>query len=330
MRHYSLVVIAAVVLILIEYLFHETSGASLLVALLFWASVGHGIIALVVAADLAYGEWIRPVKESLLDIYPYLLLPPIVFIAHSFHLSGYPWYDHNTVWLTPGFFIGRSIVLLLLAYFLVHLYIQALKKGSSLKGFWGVLYLLTVVAAFSLMAFDWVMSLEYPWINTLFGGFFLVEALFVGAAVCAIYCSLLYLRQGEAYFKVMRDFVLLTLGFSLFWIGLFYAQFLTIWYGNLPEEVAFVFKRMDDPTYYKIGAFAVITMWAIPFTSFITKKAKETPVIIWLLTICVFAGYIMEKVFYVDPVMDVNPIFLPIYLIVLGIPFLALMRRTVQ
>ena len=326
-RYFSLVIAAALIMILVDYFFQQTSGASLLVALMFWASVGHGIIALVVASDLASGEWILPVKDKLLNTYPYLLLPPIVFLAHGFHLSGYPWYDHNTTWLNPEAFISRSCLILAIAFVLAHLFVAAHRKGSSLKGLWAVLYLLSVVAAFSLMAFDWVMSLEYPWINTLFGWFFLVEALFVGAAVCAVVCSILYLRDGEGYFKIMRDFTLLTLGFSLFWIGLFYAQFLTIWYGNLPEEVSFVFKRMNDPTLYKIGAFAVITMWAIPFTIFITKKAKKTPAIIWFLSTCIFAGYIMEKIFYVHPVMNVNPIFLLAYGLLMGVPFIVLLRR---
>ena len=36
-------------------------------------------------------------------------------------------------------------------------------------------------------------------------------------------------------------------GFSIFWGGLFFAQYLTIWYGNLPEEVGYFTRRFALP-----------------------------------------------------------------------------------
>ena len=37
---------------------------------------------------------------------------------------------------------------------------------------------------------------------------------------------------------------LLLFGFSVLWGGLFFAQFMLLWYGNLPEEVGFIATRM--------------------------------------------------------------------------------------
>ena len=44
--------------------------------------------------------------------------------------------------------------------------------------------------------------------------------------------------------KQRHDLGKLCFGFTVFWTYLMWAQFLVIWYGNLPEETGFVFARL--------------------------------------------------------------------------------------
>ncbi len=44
--------------------------------------------------------------------------------------------------------------------------------------------------------------------------------------------------------KQRHDLGKLCFGFTVFWTYLMWAQFLVIWYGNLPEETGFVFSRL--------------------------------------------------------------------------------------
>ncbi|HPR64498.1 MAG TPA: hypothetical protein PK014_09780 [Thermoanaerobaculia bacterium] len=329
-RHLLIAAVTGIIAVISETLFHDTTGSALLIALLFWTAIGQGIMALAAAAYLSQGSWIAPIRDRLLDLWPYLLMPPIALVGHLFHLSDYPWYHHPTAYLQPGSAMGRNGLLLTLTLLAAFIFVQAVKGEKKRAPLWACIYLFLFVISQSFMAVDFVMSLEYPWISTLFPPFFFVEAVFLGVGMCAILASVLYLRYGEPYRSVMRDFSTLTLGFSLFWGGLFYAQFLTIWYGNLPEEVSFIAKRMHDPAFYKIGALAVIMMWAIPFTSFITKKAKVTPLLIRILVASVFAGYLLEKIFYIQPVIKANPIFLLGYGILFAVPFILLAKDGVR
>src|SRR4030067_2605156 len=100
------------------------------------------------------------------------------------------------------------------------------------------------------MAFDWVMSLMYPWISTLLGGYFFIDSLFGGCALSAILYVFLYGRRQRIEEPEgrsdMKDLAILLFGFSLLWAGLFYSQFLVIWDGHIPEEESFLAARRSS------------------------------------------------------------------------------------
>ena len=42
----------------------------------------------------------------------------------------------------------------------------------------------------------------------------------------------------------MHDLGKMIFAFSIFWMYLFFSQYLVIWYGNLPEETSFIRDRL--------------------------------------------------------------------------------------
>ena len=132
--------------------------------------------------------------------------------------------------------------------------------------------------------------------------------------------------QGE-FSRVMRDSAMLMLGFALFWAGQLYAQYLTIWYGNIPEEVAYLSRRVLFSPYMELSIFVVIAMFLVPFTGMIPRKTKLMPVFGQFAAILIMVGYIVEKWIYIDPVIHLDFIPAVLQAIVLGIPFMFLLFR---
>ncbi|MFH1143381.1 MAG: hypothetical protein V1774_02415, partial [Candidatus Eisenbacteria bacterium] len=287
---------------------------ALLPALLFWTAALQGLIALVAAADLTRARWIRPIRDVLLDLHPLLFAPAIGFLIFTREIRLYPWTEHPTGWLEPHFFILRNVVLLLLTGVLAAFYARSAHatRAAGRKTL-AVVYLFAFVANQSLIAFDWVMSFEYPWTSTLFGGYFFVEALYAGIALTVLTAAWLVRRQRDTggpspvAAGALLDSTTLLFGFSLLWAGQFFAQFLVIWYGNLPAEVAFIARRW---TAGPLGLLSRLVLWLlflIPFVILLSRRAKTTPLFSSSMALIVLSGVLVERIVFLIPVTHLDP-----------------------
>ena len=166
---------------------------SLLLVFLFFIAVVEGCIAAAAAGTMVNARWISSVRKELLSVTPLLLLSSFLLLLLIPFLDTYPWAGRPGFWLRKDFFIGRNLAFLLLSYVTARRFASAPAggEGAKVRAAW---YLLVFVASQTLVAFDLVMSLEYPWVNALFGGYFFIEAIYGGFAVSALLC----LRRGGA------------------------------------------------------------------------------------------------------------------------------------
>ncbi|MCH8284177.1 MAG: hypothetical protein IIC20_06320, partial [Chloroflexi bacterium] len=96
--------------------------------------------------------------------------------------------------------------------------------------------LLFYAFGFSLFIFDQVMSMEQTWFSTLFGAYVTWGGILSAVAAVAL-CSTIYKSaagfEGLISDARMHDIGKLLFAFSIFWMYLFWSQYLVIWYGNL-------------------------------------------------------------------------------------------------
>ena len=76
--------------------------------------------------------------------------------------------------------------------------------------------------------------------------------------------------------KQQHDLGKLCFGFTVFWAYLMFAQFLVIWYGNLPEETLFVFYRLWGP-WRPFGVAVFLLVFLIPFVGLLGREAEADP-----------------------------------------------------
>ena len=321
------VVGVSVIIFILDFLFVPPNDGSILIGLLFWAGVGQGVIALAAAADLSGGKWIKEIRPFLMEYYPLLLLFPIAFLIFARHISVYAWAAKPGVWLSPLFFIVRNAAILLLPFIAAHFYVRRAKQESPKTRQWAVLYLLFFVIGQSFMAFDIVMTFEYPWVNTLFGGYFFVESLYGGVAFSAILAGVLAYRNAARFKPAFNDFTSMIMGFALLWAGLFYSQYLVTWYGNLPEEVSFIERRLSMPLGNEMGIYILAVLFLIPFLALVSRKVKSMIPAVWVIGVLVFSGLIVERLIYLLPVAGLSIIGVLLSLVLLGFPFIYLLSR---
>ncbi len=324
--------VASALVYLIEYFIPSGKGGSLLFNLLFWVSIIEGAIAVVAAAEVTNGKWIAPYKHDLLGVYPLLLLVTFLFVAFIPRIEFYPWIHEPGIWLNKNLFIIRCILFLLAAFYSAHLFARETLRGGPKKRFYAVIYLFVYVISQTSVAFDWVMSLNYPWYSTLFGGYFFIEAFYTGLALGGILTYVYFQRyqQIEGFPKAQMDMATLLFAFSVFWGSQFYTQYLVIWYGNLPEEVSLIVHRISHSPTREFSYLIIVLLFVVPFLTLISRKLKANPRFLLFISLVVWLGIAIERLVLIGPVLTVHPIPLIIEFALVGGLFLWVFRQRDQ
>jgi hypothetical protein len=166
----------------------------------------------------------------------------------------------------------------------------------------------------SVIAFDQVMSLTPTWFSNIFGWYYLWGGFLSAVAATALICVLLRATapgwDAQITRARMHDLGKMIFAFSIFWMYLFFAQYIVIWYGNLPEETQFfrmrlgtgflqdtwffVRSRFDEP-YVRLSLTAWIGCWWIPFWVLLGQTPKKTPAILGSVAAAVLVGFWLER-----------------------------------
>ncbi|HTL05459.1 MAG TPA: hypothetical protein VL241_06895 [Gemmatimonadales bacterium] len=175
------------------------------------------------------------------------------------------------------------------------------------------LYVVLYAIVATLVAFDAVMALQPHWFSNLLGGFYFMGS-FLGGHTLLVLLMLYGRRQlGIADLvsaKQRHDLGKMCFGFTVFWAYLMWAQFLVIWYGNLPEETGFVFARLWGP-WLPIGRMVFLGMFLIPFWGLLFVAAKKSPFVLGLFATVSLVALWLERYLLVTPSVstEAGPVF---------------------
>jgi hypothetical protein len=106
--------------------------------------------------------------------------------------------------------------------------------------------------------------------------------------------------------------------FSIFWMYLFWSQYLVIWYGNIPEETGFVSARLGSQflqgTWYMEGfwtrvnepyalmtLFTWVLLWVLPFWVLLGARPKKSPAVLGSICAGSMFGFWLERYILVTP-----------------------------
>ena len=166
---------------------------------------------------------------------------------------------------------------------------------------------------YTLVGYDQVMSLLPTWYSTMFGWYFGWGGFLNAVAATALACVLLRRSPGwaaEITKPRMKDLGLMIFAFSIFWMYIFFAQYIVVWYGNLPEETQFIqgrlgsqflqdtwffsLSRLEEP-YVRLSLAAWTCNWIVPFWVLLGQRPKRTPAILGPVAAIVVIGFWLER-----------------------------------
>ncbi len=159
-------------------------------------------------------------------------------------------------------------------------------------------FLLVFGVTSSTSAWDFVMSIDTHWFSTMFGWYTLASWHVSGLAVITL--TVVTLRE-MGYLRAvtnshLRDLGKFVFAFSIFWTYVWFAQFLLIYYANLPEEAVYYRERFSGyGGIYQAPFFINLFLnFFFPFLVLMTRDSKMTHSILKVACWSVLIGHYFD------------------------------------
>jgi hypothetical protein len=295
---------------------------SYLLAYMFCLSTTLGCLALGMVHQLSGGAWgiviRRPVGAAirLLPVMTLLFIPVLAGMGHLYVWTRTdPAHDEllaaKHLYLNTPFFVVRAAL-----YFTAWNVIGAVlnrwaveqdrtgdpevaRRMQKLSAGGLVVYCLTITFA----SFDWLMSLEPHWYSTIYG------VLIMGGqgvtALAFLICVLVWLSARPPLDAILvkahfHDLGNLLLAFVMLWAYFAFSQYLIIWAGNLPEEIAWYVHRLQTG-WRLVGLLLVLFHFAVPFVLLLSRTIKRERELIAKVAIGILVMRLVDLFWLIAP-----------------------------
>jgi hypothetical protein len=128
-------------------------------------------------------------------------------------------------------------------------------------------------------AIDLIMTLDPMWFSTIFGVYYFAGCVLAVHSTLAL--SLFWLQSNGRLVKSVtsehyHDIGKMMFAFTVFWAYVAFAQFMLIWYANVPEETQWYAKRFEGE-WLAVSYLQIIVHFVIPFFFLLSRHIKRNP-----------------------------------------------------
>ena len=283
---------------------------------LFLSLFGALFIALHKIAHSGWHTRLTRIPEALSKFLPYaaVLMFLLIFGMHDL----YHWTHHDlhdpiiegkSAYLNQPFFFIRMAI-----YFAGWIGLSYLLRRNSVNQdlsddpkyhkqskILAALFMAFFAVSSSTMSWDWIMSVDPHWFSTLFGWYVFIGLFVSGIAAFTLIIAFLK-SQGYIEFvnkEHIHDLGKYLFGFSIFWMYLWYFQYMLIWYSHMPEETIYYAQRING---FPIIFYALLFLnFLFPFLALMTRNSKRNIKWLAMVAFVVLVGQWLNIYFMLSP-----------------------------
>ena len=138
-----------------------------------------------------------------------------------------------------------------------------------------------------------MMALEPMWFSTMWGVYNFAGMIQATLAATVIFGLILRVPQGPLCGTFndehLHDLGKLLLGFSCFWMYVWFSQYMLIWYSNIPEETFYFIQRTHGP-WGPVVVLSIFLNWVVPFFVLLPRPAKRSGSVMMKVAAVVLIG----------------------------------------
>ena len=156
------------------------------------------------------------------------------------------------------------------------------------------LFLVFFAVFSSILAWDWLMSIDAHWFSTLYG-WYAFSGMWVSAMITAVITVLYLKRKGylpQVSNSHIHDMGKWVFAISFLWTYLYFSQFMLYWYANIPEEVTYFKTRIDHHAGLMWGMFFI--NFVVPMVMLMSRDAKRNPRFLIGVGTVIFIGHWLD------------------------------------
>jgi hypothetical protein len=306
----------------------QATWANWLIVNYYFFSIAMGGAFFFVIQSISQSGWssaFKRVSEAMMSYVPFAALFFLLIWfgvndlyqwSHKESVALDPLLQHKSVFLNVPFFFARMVLYFLLWIFFIWKLRQIslqedLADASDTNGIMSLfartelfskIFIFVLSVTFSLAAIDWIMSIDVRWYSTIFALKNLVAAFLHGISILTLIVFILYKRGCFPFFNEyhLHDFARYIFMLSIVWGYFWFAQFMIIWYGNIPEETVYYSVRWENG--WKSLFFLEIGLnWFIPFMVLLPVKASRNMTLITVVILFLIVGQ------YIDLFVQIIP-----------------------
>jgi len=294
-----------------------------IIMLMFISSIGLGSLFLIALEYIVGAVWSVPFRRTseilatLVFAIPLAALPALLNLHDLFH-----WMHPEAVaadkvlqgkapYLNETFFLIRFIGIVLVMWLFYFFYISRSRKQDSTldQGITkknialSAMFMPVFGVSITILAIDWLMSLEPHWFSTIFGVYYFAGSLL--ASLAALTFIVVTLNENGYLSKWVGKDHYYSLGalmfaFTNFWAYIAFSQFMLIWYANLPEETFWFIARGQGSWYY-ISIAIIFIRFIIPYGLLISQPSKKDPRRLKLASVWILLSHLYDLYWLVMP-----------------------------
>ena len=282
------------------------------------ALIGVFFVAFNYASMSGWSSAIKRVPEAFGSWLPFAgILALVVFLVAKHTLFHWTHDDVDAIvlgkraYLNVPFFTARLILYFVLWYMMYRMirkksleedlhggteYYQKMRKYS-------VFFLIIFAITSSTSSWDWAMSVDPHWFSTLFGWYIFAGWFVAGLATIALITVGL---KDNGYLSIVNANHLHDLGkyifaFSIFWMYLWFSQYMLIYYANIPEETLHYYERLNNSTYAAMFYLNIILNFFFPFLLLMTRDSKRHAIFLKIVGVVVLIGQWLNLYLLIAP-----------------------------
>ena len=153
--------------------------------------------------------------------------------------------------------------------------------------------------------FDWVMSLQFDWYSTIFGAIHFADSMVLIASLLIISVACIQskgLMKGAVNVEHKHDLAKWLFAFNTFFAFVSYAQFIIIWFADIPEETVWYSRHAADG-WSLLGWICLFGHFFVIFFLLMSRHMKRNQFVTVLVSIWAILMAIVHLYWEIMPTM---------------------------
>jgi hypothetical protein len=308
---------------------HERFWANWVLWFVLMFTLGLGSLFIVALEHLVAAKWSVPIRR-IPERIATLLLPaipvgliglgalPVLYPGTRPEAAHHPILAGKAFWLSLPFFSVRTLIAFVLCLIALAVLVGgSLKQDTTSDPSFNVrarkfapVFMAIFALVITMIAFDWISGLTPEWYSDIFGVYIFAGAFLSGLAATTL--CVLYLQDQNRLEGVRGDH-LYNLGgflfaFTVFWSYIGFAQYMLMWYANLPDEVIYYKVRLAG-SWWAITVSLATLHFILPFFALVTRNSKKDPKRLRRVAYLMLGAHVLDMYWLIFPVLGVKPLF---------------------